>query len=187
MIKKLCVAIVAIGMVGLVNAQDVKFGAKAGLNISSWKGDLNGEALESSAGLVLGATAELSLSEKFAIQSELLFSQNGTNARYQEDKIEVKLDYISLPVMAKYYLFDGFSLEAGPQVSFLVKNSYAVAGVDIETPGFKDVDFGANFGLGYRFENGISLQGRYTMGISDVVEQNDIQNEAFQFSLGYQF
>ena len=187
MMKKLCLAIIAIGMVGAVNAQKVKLGAKAGLNLTTWKGNVSGEAIESKAGLVVGATAELSLSDRFAFQPELLFSQNGTNISLEDEKIKAKLDYISIPVMAKYYLLDNLSVEVGPQVSFLVKESYKVDGTDIEVGGFKEVDFGANFGLGYHFDNGISLQGRYMMGISDIVEESDVQNKGFQFSLGYQF
>ena len=39
MIKKLCFAIIAMGMAALVNAQEVKIGVKVGMNISSLNGN----------------------------------------------------------------------------------------------------------------------------------------------------
>jgi len=41
MIKKLCIAIIAMGIAGLVNAQEVKIGVKVGMNISSLNGNDN--------------------------------------------------------------------------------------------------------------------------------------------------
>ena len=39
MIKKVWIAIIAIGIAGTVNAQDVKLGAKIGMNVSSVNGN----------------------------------------------------------------------------------------------------------------------------------------------------
>ena len=118
MIKKLWIAVIAIGIAGTVNAQDVKLGAKIGMNVSSVN-EKGSNSLDSKTGWVLGATAEVSLTEKFSLQPELLFSQQGGRS---EGNFTLDLNYITLPVMAKYYIAKGFSLEAGPQFSFLVKD-----------------------------------------------------------------
>lgn len=184
MIKKLWIAIIAVGIAGTVNAQDVKLGAKIGMNVSSVNG--NPDNLDSKTGWVLGATAEVSLTEKFSLQPELLYSQQGAK---QRGNFIYDLNYISLPVMAKYYIAKGFSLEAGPQFSFLVKdelisdtNNAASANTNAE-----NFDFSANLGLGYQLENGIFFQTRYNLGLTAVSETPDVKNGVFQMTLGFQF
>ena len=184
MIKKLWIAIIAIGIAGTVNAQDVKLGAKIGMNVSSVNGDPDN--LDSKTGWVLGATAEVSLTEKFSLQPELLYSQQGAK---QRGNFIYDLNYVSLPIMAKYYIAKGFSLEAGPQFSFLVKdelisdtNNAASANTNAE-----NFDFSANLGLGYQLDNGIFFQTRYNLGLTAISETPDVKNGVFQMSLGYQF
>ena len=79
MIKKLCIAFFAMGMLGVVQAQDVKLGVKLGMNISSLNG--NEDNLDPKDGWVLGATAEVALTDKFSLQPELLYSQQGAKSR----------------------------------------------------------------------------------------------------------
>jgi hypothetical protein len=184
MIKKLWIACIAIAFAGTVNAQDVKLGAKIGMNVSSLNG--NTDNLDSKTGWVLGATAEISLTEKFSLQPELLYSQQGAK---QRGNFIYDLNYVSLPVMAKYYIAKGFSVEAGPQFSFLVKdelisdsNNAASANTNAE-----NFDLTANLGLGYQFDNGIFFQTRYNLGLLEVDKTTEVKNGVFQMSLGYQF
>ncbi len=37
-------------------------------------------------------------------------------------------NYINLPVLAKYYIFEDFSIEAGPQIGFLLNAEHEVEG-----------------------------------------------------------
>jgi hypothetical protein len=184
MIKKLWIAVIAIGIAGTVNAQDVKLGAKIGMNVSSVN-EKGSNSLDSKTGWVLGATAEVSLTEKFSLQPELLFSQQGGRS---EGNFTLDLNYITLPVMAKYYIAKGFSLEAGPQFSFLVKDQLIsetgdqTADIDAE-----NFDFSANLGLGYKLDNGIFFQTRYNLGLTNFDKNPDVKNGVFQMSLGYQF
>lgn len=184
MIKKLWIAIMAIGIAGTINAQEVKLGAKIGMNVSSVNG--NQDNLDSKTGFVLGVTAEIPLTEKFSLQPELLYSQQGAKSR---DVFIYDLNYITLPFMAKYYIAKGFSLEAGPQFSFLVKdelisdtNNTATANTNAE-----NFDLNANFGLGYKLNNGIFFQTRYNLGLIAITETPDVKNGVFQMSLGIQF
>ena len=64
--------------------------------------------------------------------------------------------------MAKYYVAEGFSLEAGPQIGFLMSAKMkAESGGDSEEIDVKDdlksIDFGINFGAGYKLENGLNF------------------------------
>jgi opacity protein-like surface antigen len=97
MIKKLCIAIIAMGIAGLVNAQEVKIGVKVGMNISSLNGNDNN--LDAQDGWVLGGTAEIALTEKFSVQPEFLYSQQGAQDR---ENFLYDLKYMTMPIIAKY-------------------------------------------------------------------------------------
>ena len=91
--------------------------------------------------------------------------------------------------MAKYYIAKGFSVEAGPQFSFLVKDELISdtgnsASVNTNAENF---DFSANLGLGYKLDNGIFFQTRYNLGLTAISETPDVKNGVFQMTLGYQF
>lgn len=89
-------------------AQEIKFGVKAGLNIASVKGK-NLPSLDSRASFHAGAFAEFGVADKFAIQPELLYSSQGAKASSSGEG-QIILDYLQLPVMAKYTFIEGVSL-----------------------------------------------------------------------------
>lgn len=190
--KLLLVAAVAVFGFSSVNAQEVTFGAKAGLNLASISGDETDE-LDGRTSLHVGAVAEIAISDVFSVQPELLYSAQG--AKYEEEGYEEtwKLDYLNLPIMAKYYVAEGFSLEAGPQVGFLMSAKAKADGEEEDLKDFvKGIDFGANVGVGYKMESGLNFGARYNLGLSNVNDGEDAddfknQNSVIQVSVGYFF
>jgi len=134
----------------------------------------------------VGVISEIPLSEKFSLQPELLYSTQGSEA---QDVIKIKVNYLAIPILAKYYLADGFSLEVGPQFSFLVndKGEYINSNLPDEDTDASSIDIGANLGLGYSLDANLFVQARYNFGISTVAENPDIKNSVFQVGLGYKF
>jgi len=196
--KKITLAAIAVMIFGFANAQGVKFGAKAALNVASLNGDV--EDPSSYIGFQIGGFAEIKLSEKFAIQPELLYSAQGGKESGEQDGFTAdfthKLGYINVPVMAKYYVAKSFSLEAGPQVGFLTsaKGKIEAGGESLEVDtkdSFNSVDFGFNFGAGYDFTEKISAGLRYNLGLSNIAdvegENYTVKNGVFSLSLGYKF
>ncbi|MBA6152393.1 porin family protein [Gelidibacter maritimus] len=177
-------AFVVFGLSTSIKAQNVDFGLKTGLNIANLTGgDVDKNNLYS---FHIGGLAEFKLSDTFALQPELLYTRQGSEV---ENSMKVKLDYLAIPVMAKYYLTDKFSLEAGPQFSFLIDDKAEFddsALPDAETDA-SSFDFGLNIGLGYAITPNIFTQARYNYGITTVAENPDIKNSVFQISLGYKF
>lgn len=178
--KKLLFGLLFLAGALSINAQSVKFGVKGGLNFATLRG--NNLDVDSKTGFHLGGVVELKFLDKFSVQPELLYTELGT----KNSNGELKLDYISLPVMAKYYVLDGFFAEAGPQFSFLVRDELDVTGGALD-PQTEDFDLGLNLGLGYSFKNGLFIQSRYTLGLTALQENPDVRNGAFQLSLGYLF
>ncbi len=171
-----------------VNAQDLSFGAKAGLNLATLKPDLTDASTRTS--FHLGAVAEIGISDKFSVQPELLYSEQGAKDESDDDEV-VRTNYLTLPILAKYYLTDGLSLEAGPQIGFLLTAEVEDDGDTIDLKdNTKGTDIGFAFGLGYKMDNGLNFGLRYFLGsdINDVDGDSDkISNRVFQLSLGYFF
>lgn len=190
--KLLLLAAVAVFGFWNINAQDVKFGAKAGVNFANISGD-DTSGLDSRTALHVGVVAEIEISEKFSFQPELMYSQQGFKMSMFGIDATGELDYLNLPLMAKYYVADGFSLEAGPQVGFLMS---AKAKAEGESEDLKDVtkgiDFGLDFGLGYKMDNGLNFGARYNLGLSNIndgegSDEFKNQNAVIQLSIGYFF
>lgn len=201
----LCAAI-AVFASWSVNAQEVKFGVKAGLNLASISGDET-EDLDGRTSFHIGGVAEIMITDKFSFQPELLYSAQGAKSTYEDqfekEEATIKLDYINLPLMAKYYVAEGFSIEAGPQIGFLMNAEADYDYIDKEDPQFsesgsedikdeiKGIDFGFNLGLGYKLESGLNFGARYNLGLSDLWDFDNggikNQNSVIQISVGYMF
>ena len=183
--KKLLLTAAAVFAFGFANAQETKFGVKAGINLSNWGGDVEGT--DSKVGLLVGGFAEIKLSDKFAVQPELLYSGMGA----KDGDVSLNLNYLAVPVMAKYFVAEKFSLEAGPQIGFLMSAKAKLDGEseDIKDA-FKSTDFGFNLGAGYDFTENISAGLRYNMGLSNILEgSGDFKgtNNAFSLAVAYKF
>jgi len=192
--KKVILLATAVMVFGFTNAQDVKFGAKVALNVASLTGDVDNAS--SLIGFQIGGFAEIKISEKFAIQPELMYSAQGVKENILGEEFTTKLGYINIPVMAKYYVAKSFSLEAGPQIGFLTSaiTKAEENGVSVEVD-VKDytssVDFGFNFGAGYDFTEKLFGGLRYNLGLSNVsdvpYDDSSAKNSVFSVSLGYKF
>jgi hypothetical protein len=195
--KKITLLLVSVFTVGFVNAQDkedMSFGVKGGLNVSSITNtEESGVNSKSLIGFHVGFFSEFMLSDKFAIQPELLYSAQGVKLEAAGGDGDIKLDYINIPLMAKYYVANSFSLEFGPQIGFLVSAKAESGGVseDIKDD-VKSTDVSLGFGAGYYFADKFMLGARYNLGLTRVQEdlspgESESKNTVFQISLGYKF
>lgn len=172
--KKIILSAIAVMAFGFTNAQETKFGVKGGLNLANWAGG-DVEDTKSLVGFHVGGFAEIKVIEKLAIQPELLFSTQGTTVDAGAfGDFDVKTNYLNIPVLAKYYIVDKFSVEAGPQLGVLLSAKFD--GEDVKDD-FKTIDFGFNLGAGYHFTENISVNLRYTIGLSPLADNADIEDE----------
>lgn len=194
--KKVFLAAIAIGTFGIANAQSVKFGVKAGVNIATLTGDAVADDVSMKVGFNAGGLAEIKFTDMIALQPEVLFSMQGARTvdrtndivgnRFEQES-SVNLGYINVPVMLKIYPTKSFFLEGGPQVGFLIsaksKNedtSNFVDGTSIvesETVDIKDnlktLDVAFNLGLGYDFTENLFINARYSLGLTNVYDTPD--------------
>ncbi|QYJ68229.1 porin family protein [Flavobacterium litorale] len=181
------VAVIALGVTA--QAQEIKFGVKAGLNIADLGGDA--ETNGSRTGLHIGGLAEFKLTETFSVQPELVYSMQGAKSdNGVGGEFDLNLDYINVPIMAKYYVMEGLSIEAGPQIGFLMGAEFD--GNDVKD-NYKSIDFGLGGGVAYDLPMGVFFQARYYAGMSSItediegVETVDTMNNVISLSVGYKF
>lgn len=174
--------------IAVTHAQvQVALGLKAGVNLSKLNTDDAETNTDNITGFHGGAFALFKLT-KIGIQPEFLFSQQGSKIDDVDlGKEDLKMSYVTIPVMLKFYLAAGFNIQAGPQFGFL--NSAELKGVSNVEDGLKSSDVSANVGLAWDAPFGLVFDARYNIGLSDINDGSDIDGEiksgVFQFSLGY--
>ncbi len=177
--KRAIFMLIMIVSINSLNAQTLKFGLKAGANFSNLEGDnVEGSTYTS---FHFGAVVELKLLENLSLQPELLYSAQGTKVN-GEAFDDINYNYITVPVMAKFYLTKNkLSFEAGPQFSFLVNEDVA------EQFEGETFDFGIAGGLGYNITDNFFLQARYIAGLTEASRNADVTNRVIQLSVGFKF
>ncbi|AFL82069.1 hypothetical protein Aeqsu_2616 [Aequorivita sublithincola DSM 14238] len=182
-------------------SQEFRLGAKIGLNVASLGGDsgyygggISGvSSFGSRRSFHIGGLAEIPLMGKFALQPEILYSSEGSDWSFGTGDTALKLDYIRVPVLAKYYILEGLSAEAGPVFGVLVsvnEDKY------VKKDNYKSFDAAFGIGASYRLNMGVFFSLRYNKGLLNVNEEyiddgvtysNKNQSNVFQVSAGYTF
>lgn len=195
-----------------VSSQESRFGLKGGLNYSSIVGDLTDGIkyrLSGHGGLFL----EIKFSEKFTLQPELvyssqgfLFSSNlfaidGNNPATDGNRFQtsVQLNYLTLPLLAKFGLGERYSVEVGPQFGFLINQVTKIKNLDEgdDSPsngestisGNFQSDYGIALGIGIRLSEQFSISPRFYLGLRDRLNgaEGTLQNYniTIQVSINY--
>ncbi len=208
--KKAIVFVMALALSAGVYAQNLKYGVKAGLNLSSVsevteKEGNNKDTRDGSdmlAGFFAAAHLNYSFSDLLGIQPELMFSMQG--GAYEGD-VTVRLNYINIPVLLDIKPFTNFSILVGPQIGFNVYKSQSVSGVSVSGSDLTDmmkaggrklnaIDFAAVVGVQYAIMDHFLVSARYNFGFTktilsdtDGAEISGGRNGVIQIGVGYQF
>ena len=195
----------------MAQSEKVKLGVKAGLNISSLTFDESELSSSSKTGFTAGLMVEIPVAKNFSLQPELLYSQQGTKTSFFDQDVTnsnfkgtIELNYLNIPLMLKYYVIKGLSLQAGPQIGLLVKanSKYQDNFLGYENQESfnlkkysSGIDTSINFGLGYQFKDKFYTDFRYNISYSNVFKDgdanyfinHDMKNRVFQITIGYFF
>lgn len=175
-------------------------GLKGGPNFANLNTDEGaGENYKARTGFHLGAFA-LIKGEKVGFQPEILFSQQGSKFKYSgSPDLKANFSYVNIPLIVKLYTIAGINLQVGPQIGLLTSaeaEDYNTTSGQITKEDIKDdlkkTDFSLALGVGWDLPFGLSIDGRYNLGLSDVNDDggsgasaNSIKNQVWQFSVGY--
>jgi len=188
-----------LAVLALSSCATTHYGIRGGLNLANINGD-DTDNLSTRTGIFFGGFGEFGVTDMFAIQPEVLFSQQG--AEYEDSEAggeffdgRFKLDYLNVPVLAKVYVADGFFFEAGPQIGILLsaKDEYdsPFSGEDDIKDFIKSTDFSGNVGLGYQLDMGLNFNARYNFGLSSFddfegIDEN-LKNGVISIGVGFRF
>ena len=184
--KVLLLTVLLIASMGL-KAQEIHIGAKVGMSYSSFRfsgSEFANGIQKSSKGklnLSIGLVSEFMLSDQFALAPELYYMGSGDIFERNDSEISysstVSNSYINVPVMARYYINNNISFEAGPEFGLLLssktESNFTYNGETYNsTEDRKDYINSTNFSLGiganYKMENGLFFNARYNLGLSNM-------------------
>jgi hypothetical protein len=195
--KKLLILTIALALGVGANAQ-IKYGVKAGLNLSSLStvessaGGISVNTLESdglTAGFHVGGFVNFSFGGIIGLQPELLFSIQGGKQKAPstlgtpvgDPSVDITFDYINVPVLLDIKPLPGLSILVGPQIGFNIYKSATnegetISGSDFDvitngSDGFNGIDFAAVIGAQYTFIGHLVLGARYNIGLTNTFSQ----------------
>ena len=201
-------AVVSMGFQAL--GQGVSGGIKVGANYASVVGDLTDGVQFRFSGHG-GLFVEFDISYNFKFQPELLYSSqgfqfttdllaidSGSNSDPNRTRTNVRLNYLTFPLITKFRISDTVQLEFGPQFGFLVDQVTIVKTLDgpndnsadrrTRVAGNFQLDYGGTIGLGIQLTNDLELHPRFYLGLRDRLNQLPLQqnvNVVAQLGLAY--
>jgi hypothetical protein len=197
--KKLLIACAAIlCMASSAMAQPgIHLGVRAGANMTKIDGEQYDEAFRFN--YFVGPFLRLDLTKGFGIQPEVLFAQSTsrTGSRFSDiydefgdeyNNHEIKLNYLSIPVLANIHLTRALILQLGPQYSILLNDHESL--VQNGKDAFKKGDLSGVGGLSLNLPLGLSVSGRYVIGLSNIQDLPDDEkwsSQAIQLGVGFRF
>ncbi len=170
----------------------IRLGVKAGANLNM----IDGQSFNSSFDLTyhLGGFAEIGINKKWGIQPELLWNQtSGTTSSFKtlystvanpSGSENIKLNYLSIPVLLRYNVGSMVTLQAGPQFGILIKDNNTL--LQNGQSAFKNGDFSMVGGVQLNFTF-LRIYGRYNIGlmnINDIDNKDKWTNQQLQFGVG---
>ncbi|MEO8448666.1 MAG: porin family protein [Gemmatimonadota bacterium] len=204
--KSLVIGLVCVSSAGahpaLAQGKASTFGIMAGVNFAKLGGsDVDGAKTRT--GFLAGVFARFGVSKTFAVEPEVLFSQQGAKSFDSNVTGTLKLDYVKVPLLFNLLIPAGGAGKAaarlfvGPQLGVkasckaTVSSGSTSASVGCKDLGLeiKSTDFSAVIGGGLDF-NRLTLGIRYDLGLSSIdgsTPSGSVKNRVLALTVGYGF
>ncbi|MFE3868987.1 outer membrane beta-barrel protein [Flavobacterium sp. LS2P90] len=167
--KKIILTAAAVFAFGFANAQDTRYGVKAGVDFASIKFKYaNVSGTETKKGVYIGVFADAEISEKFHLQPEILY-------------VSLKdFNQVQVLINAKYEIFDSVKIFSGPNLGFFTSADQNNA-----------VNVGLDFGVSYNLTENVSIDAKYNLGLTNFLKLSDDNSSSklngLYVGLGYRF
>lgn len=181
-----------------VTAQNLSYGVQAGANfaVQSPIGDIYDND-DVRTGFNIGVFSNYKLTNNLSLQAELNYDEKGS----KYDEAAYAYNYLTLPVMCKYKLYNEpnskamFDFYAGAYMSFLLSaekdfDSSEMKNVDL-TDDTNNVALGILYGFTFKypvFDNYVLMNLRFGLDVSPYDKHDsDLKNKYMGLSVGYEF
>jgi hypothetical protein len=178
LVKILSFSLLFGGLLTNVNAQG--YGVKAGINIANaTTGNL--EETKNNTGFYVGVFKQMTLLPKVLyLQPEIQYSREG----FKTNNREYNIDYIQVPVVAKLYFLKLFSIEAGPQIGFKIKDD---ADNGAEVRDINSFNTSLAIGASLNLPLGFELTARYISSFNEIADNTNAKGRTLQLGGSFSF
>ena len=179
------VSILFLAFCGAANAQTNQIGFIAGINIANLEEE--DSDFSSLTGFGFGGVLDFALGDKFSLCLQPMYLQKGASEEEGEVTLEIKMTYIEIPILFKFYLGSGDTkpyLMAGPTIGINLSSDMEMSsgGMSVEVD-FSNVtetlDYGLAFGGGVSFPVGTNsllfIEAKYVLGLADIVKEGEVE------------
>lgn len=211
--KKLLLGLFLAVAVSFSATAQLSYGVRAGVNLAKISVKSEGLTINPSnnVGFNLTAYMDAPIAPGLSIQPGISLQNKGMKFDFGgfieddwvvdediPDKYTLSLMYLEVPVNLVYYLPAGSGdvfLGAGPYLGIGIggKEKYGSVSEDVVwgDDGFKRLDAGANFLLGYKLLNGFTINAGYGLGLMNMDgeggDYGTAKNRVLSFGVGFQF
>lgn len=157
-------------------------------------------------GLGAGVEAQYQIKSWLGVSAGAMYQQMGSKVKdiagIDMSDYKINLEYINIPVMAKFYVAKGLSLNVGLQAGFLTKAKVKAGGAEADIKdAVEKFDLSAPISIAYELPMGLTFEALCNYGITDVAKDYDHgsskssnyskimddKNLLFQITVGYRF
>lgn len=165
---------------------------------------ISGDEARFKAGLAAGIDASYQFNQWLALDAGVHYVQQGVKADVPSQatglttELEIDTEYLTVPILARFYVWRGLSLGAGVQPGILTKATGKLVGQEADAKdGFNSFDISIPLSIAYELPFGLVAEARYCAGLANCfkrkytnlsgykVDKN--HNQVFEFTLGYKF
>lgn len=155
---------------GTTDSRNTGFGVKGGYSLSNFFGD-GKDAFPKRDNLNTfhaGVYGQLGFNNFSSVQIELLYSRKGIRFDDGSGQSDLRLDYLSLPILYVGNVTENISFHIGPEISLLTKVNSNGKDLDLKANGFNSVDFSGVAGVEARV-GPARVGARYDLGLARVL------------------
>src|SRR5688572_10541193 len=172
----ICASFLVIASQNAFSQVGLAVGIKGGPNFATINTDASAKENYKSRTGFHGGAFVLIKATKIGVQPEIIFSQQGSKVKINTEEYESNFSYINIPIIIKLYTVAGINIQAGPQFGFvnsaeapveLSPDNYSVQDVKNRA---KNSDLTLAVGLGWDLPFGLTIDGRYNIGLSKIYD-----------------
>ena len=145
---------------------------------------LSGDGTKAKVGFQGRFEGAYQMTDAFAVSLGLGCSQYG--AKEEGTNTKKNLAYITVPVLANYYLVNGLAVKTGVEVGFKSSAESKNGDEKEDIEGVKSVIMSIPVGASYEYKQFV-LDARYNIGVTKAFKEGDAKQSAFVVTLGYKF
>ena len=185
--KRIPLLLVALVACIAVPAQSIQVGPRLGVNFTNIT--IDGIKEQSHTRLHLGAFLSAPVADKFDVQVELLYSQQGAYLIEVINGLNT-MNYLNIPLLGKFRPIEKLSVYGGPQIGIALSSKWTSkfsGDVYDFSASQSATDLSLLLGGEYEVYEGLTAGARYFFSLGDTRKEKDVagKNKVFQISLAY--